>query len=120
MEGAQVKISKKKDRTLVTFSGEMTVVNAGEFRKRLLEAFATGKPVEVSLAGLTAIDVTGLQLLCSCHRTSVARAIPCTVTGRNEALAATAEVAGLPRLKGCVQDVGGTCIWRLDTDKVTV
>ncbi|MBU5638715.1 STAS domain-containing protein [Geomonas sp. Red69] len=120
MEAAQVKIFKKKERTLVTFSGEMTIANVGELRERLLQAFAAGKTVELSLVGLTAIDVTGLQLLCSCHRTSVAQGIPYLLTGRNEALAAIAEVAGLPRLKGCVQDVDGTCIWRIDTDKVTV
>ncbi|WP_224982959.1 STAS domain-containing protein [Geomonas agri] len=120
MEAAEVKVSKKKERTLVTFSGEMTIANVGELRERLLLAFAAGKPVELALAGLTAIDVTGLQLLCSCHRTSLAKGIPCTITGRNEVLADIAAVAGLPRLKGCVQDVEGTCIWRIDTDKVTV
>ncbi|MBJ6752458.1 STAS domain-containing protein [Geomonas anaerohicana] len=120
MEAADVKVSKKKERTLVTFSGEMTIANVGELRQRLLQAFAAGKPVEISLAGLSGIDVTGLQLLCSCHRTSVDRGIPCTVTGRNEALAAIAEVAGMPRLKGCVQDDDGTCFWRIETDMVTL
>ncbi|MBU5612962.1 STAS domain-containing protein [Geomonas azotofigens] len=120
MDGAHVKVSKRKDRTLVTFSGEMTIANVGELRERLLQAFAAGKPVELSVAGLTDIDVTGLQLLCSCHRTSVARGLPCTVTGRNEALAATAAVAGMPRLKGCVMDVDRTCVWHIDTDKVAV
>ncbi|GFO65107.1 STAS domain-containing protein [Geomonas paludis] len=120
MEAAQVKVSRKKERTVVTLSGEMIIANVGELRQRLLQAFAAGKPVELCVAGVTGIDVTGLQLLCSCHRTSVDRGIPCTVTGHNEALAAIAEVAGMPRLKGCVTDVDGTCFWRTDTDMVTL
>ncbi|MBJ6799882.1 STAS domain-containing protein [Geomonas propionica] len=118
MEAAQVKISKKKDRTLVSFTGEMTIGNVGELRKRLLQAFAGGKPVELSLAGLTEVDVTGLQLLCSCHRTSVQQGIPCTVTGGSEVLAAIAEEAGMPRHKGCAVDVDGSCIWRIETETI--
>lgn len=118
MEAAEAKISKKKDRTLVSFTGEMTIGNVGELRKRLLQAFAVGKPVELCVAGLTEIDVTGLQLLCSCHRTSVERGSAFTLTGRNRALADIAEVAGMPRLKGCVQDVDGTCIWHIETETV--
>ncbi|QWV94716.1 STAS domain-containing protein [Geomonas oryzisoli] len=119
MDAADVKVSKKKERTLVTFSGEMTIANVGELRLSLLQAFAVGKPVELSLAGLTGIDVTGLQLLCSCHRTSVDKGVPCTVTGRNEVLAAMAETAGMPRFKGCAEDVAQTCMWRVETERAT-
>lgn len=111
MNAQLAKITKKRERTLVAINGAMTVGNAVELRERLLEAFAGGEPVELSLAGMTDIDVTGLQLVCSCHKTAMARGVEFTVTDGTEALSFVAAVAGMYRHQGCVEDVAGTCVW---------
>ena len=113
-----VKITKKKDRTLVAVHGAMTAVNATELKDRLLEAFAPGREVELSLGGVTEIDVTGLQLLCSCHRTSVERGIGFRMKQESAPLVEVARTAGMYRLKGCVMDTEGTCIWVEQNERV--
>lgn len=111
MNAQLAKITKKKDRTLVAVNGTMTVGNAVELRERLLEAFAVGGPVELSLAWMTDIDATGLQIVCGCHKTAMTRGVVFTVTGGTEALSTVAAVAGMYRHKGCVEDAAGTCVW---------
>lgn len=117
--GAQlVKITRKKDRTLVSVHGAMTVANAAELKERFLEAFAPGRDVELSLGGVTEIDATGLQLLCSCHRTSVERGMGFKMKQESESLVEVARTAGMYRLKGCVVDEAGTCIWLEQNERV--
>lgn len=45
------------------FHGELVIENAADLQMRLREALAAGEPVELDLAGVTQVDVTGLQLL---------------------------------------------------------
>ena len=119
MDAQLAEITRKKDRTVVAVNGSMTVGYAVELRTRLLEAFSNGQPVELCLAGMTAIDLTGLQLLCSCHKTAMTRGVAFTVTCGTDALSTVAAAAGMYRHKGCVADVGGTCVWLNGMDKVT-
>lgn len=119
MDAQLGKITRKKDRTVVAINGSMTIANAVELRERLLEAFAGGKAVELSLAGMTDIDLAGLQLVCSCHKTALARGVAFSVTGGTEALSSVAAVAGMYRHKGCIEDVDGTCVWLKEEDRVT-
>ena len=119
MDAPQTRINKKKDRTVVTIEGAVTVERAAEFRTLLLQAFERGKNVELVLSGLTEIDVSGLQLLCSCHRSSVARGVGFVLLGCNETLHETAALAGMYRHKGCLEDTPGTCLWLKERDKVT-
>ena len=68
MKGVQRKESKP-----LCLEGELTVSNAVVLRERLLEALGQSDQVEIDLAGVTAVDLAGLQLLCSAHRTAVAQ-----------------------------------------------
>lgn len=107
-----VKITKRKDRTLVAVTGPMTVAQASEIKEALLRAFEPGRPVELSLEQVTEIDVTGLQLICSTHRTAMRDEVALAVTGCDrEEISSTAQVAGMLRHTGCSQDVSGTCVW---------
>lgn len=110
-----IKITKKKDRTLVSVTGPMTVVLARELKEGLLNAFGVGKEVELSLAGVTEVDLTGLQLLCSAHRTSLTKGVRFSVADEQPAaLTETAQLAGMLRQQGCIQDVACSCVWRTD------
>jgi len=108
-----VKVSKKKDRTQVVVSGSLTIAQAAQLRDGLLQAFNSGKKVELSLAGVTAFDLTALQLICSAHRTSCQRGMEFTVVGDDlEQFTSVARLAGMLRHTGCVQDVNCSCIWK--------
>lgn len=118
MDTPSVKITKKKDRTLVAINGAMTIGQAAELRDGLLQAFGMGKRVELSLEGVTEVDITGLQLLCSSHRTSTAKELEFCVTGADgERFSSVALLAGMQRHTGCAQDSAGTCVWKKEFSK---
>lgn len=112
--GAQaVKITRNKGMTKAAVTGAMTIERVAELRQGLLKAFEPGKPVVVSVTGVTEVDLTGLQLLCSAHRTSSARGVGFELEGFEAGpVAAVAKLAGMLRHTGCAQDACGTCIWK--------
>lgn len=92
--------------------GELTIPFAGEFRGALLDAFDAAARVIVNLEGVSAADITGLQLLCSAHRSACAREKALCVEGMtNPVVAEAAGLAGFRRHVGCAVDVGKSCIW---------
>ncbi len=110
-----LKITKKKDVTQVAINGAMTICQAAELKAGLLKAFETGKPVEIQVAGVTEVDVTGLQLICSAHRSSLERGCTLKVSGTDsEGFARVAQQAGMLRHAGCSHDVTNSCIWKTE------
>jgi ABC-type transporter Mla MlaB component len=109
-----IKISKKKVSTAVAISGPMTIANISELRNAMLKAFGLGKKVQLSVSGVTDLDVTGLQLLCSCHKTAIAKGLEFSVTeeGGGAVFSEVSYAAGMARQKGCDLDTSGTCIWK--------
>jgi anti-anti-sigma regulatory factor len=113
MDASAVKIVKRKAVTVVSLSGAMTIENIGELKSGLLKAFSFGKDVQLSLKGVTEVDLTGLQLLCSAHRTSIARELHFSVTGAaGEVVSSVADLTGMMRHAGCASDINGTCVWK--------
>lgn len=95
----------------VRIQGEMTVINACQARDALIEAFSAER-ICVDVQDITAIDLTGLQLLCAAHRAALAGSKTLEVSGvENEAFIAAAEAAGMLRHVGCKRDEKNTCIW---------
>jgi len=93
-------------------AGELTIPYAGQFRGALLDALDGAGRVIVSLEGVTAMDITGLQLLCSAHRTATAREKGFGIEGTtNPAVTQAAGLAGFRRHVGCAVDVGKSCVW---------
>jgi anti-anti-sigma factor len=117
MGAPAVKIVKRKSVTVVSLSGAMTIENIGELKSWLLKAFSFGKDVQLSLKGVTEVDLTGLQLLCSAHRTSIARELHFSVTGAaGEVVSSVADLTGMMRHAGCASDSNGTCVWKKSSD----
>lgn len=115
MDGLTISREETADQggTLVLkVEGELTIPYAGEFRGALVDAFDAAGRVIVNLAGVSAVDVTGLQLLCSAHRSACNREKWLGVEGlTNPVLAEAAGFAGFRRHVGCAVDVGKSCIW---------
>ncbi len=100
------------DALVLTVEGAMTVQYAGELRDHLLAAFEKAPRIMADLRGVTEIDVAGLQLLCSAHRSSVAANKTFTITHEPGSVVwEAAGAAGQLRQTGCVVDVCHTCIW---------
>lgn len=112
MDDPAVMMIKNSSATHVAVTGPMTIARIGEIRDGLLEAFALGQKVQLSLEGVTEVDLTGLQLICSAHRTSIASNLELSISGCQETIAAVAELSGMPRHTGCAQDLEGSCVWK--------
>lgn len=99
------------DRLLVV-SGRMTVHYIGEIKAALIEAFKGTEQLTCDLEQVSEMDLTGLQLLCSAHRESLAKGIPFFVRGLDtESIHPVLVEAGFPRNAGCLQDTNKTCLW---------
>lgn len=97
---------------VVSVSGPMTVQYLAPLRDALIDAFTAGNGVRLDTREVTGIDVAGLQLICSAHRTSMAERKQFSVEGlENSVIAAAARATGFFRHIGCAQDLDKTCVW---------
>jgi anti-anti-sigma factor len=111
---AEFSVAQKKsqDGITLTVAGSMTIEYAADMRDVLQDAFTQGDTVTVDLTKLEGIDISGLQLLCAAHRTSLAQEKRLIVQGSKHAnVQKSAMLAGYYRHVGCSQDVTKTCIW---------
>ena len=91
--------------------GAMTIHHAEEIWSAMLEALAEADEVRLEMAQVKEIDLMGLQLLCSAHRTSVSMSKRFILGGCSASVKETIQDSGFKRYVGCEQDVDHTCIW---------
>lgn len=92
--------------------GGFDFVRSGEILGALQEALAAHRPVLLDLSAVTGIDLAGLQLICSAHRTAVATGTGFSLsTPLSPLLTARAREAGFPRQAVCVGDLECACLW---------
>lgn len=97
---------------VVRVTGPTSITNVSILLMRLLAAFEQSDNVVVDLAGVTEIDVAGLQLFCSSHRSSIFMNKGFRITGQNQpAIWEAAAASGQLRTSGCAIDAHHTCIW---------
>lgn len=97
---------------VVRIAGPANINNISAMLKQLLSAFEQADNVVVDLGGVTEIDVVGLQLFCSSHRSSLVINKGFSVTGQDQpAVRAAASASGQLRTSGCAIDTQHTCIW---------
>ncbi len=105
-------ISEAGDQGTITVRGDITIANAGEFRNALLNIQDRWSSLTVNLEGLEEIDVTGLQLLCSAHRTAVKLDKQLTLVGQTvEILNKSALKSGFVREQTCAAGGDHECLW---------
>ncbi len=96
----------------LTVSGDLTVARAGELRTALSDALAQAGAVEVTVAKVTALDVTFPQLLCSAHRAAVEGGKELAVKGLDEeSFGELLRRSGFLRHIGCREDTRRSCFW---------
>ncbi|ACM20612.1 STAS domain protein [Geotalea daltonii FRC-32] len=97
---------------VVKVSGPLTVQNVGELKTSLLQALEGGEQLCLDLAGVTEVDLAGLQLLCSAHRSSLhLNKHLCITTGDSDIIDTASMEAGFQRHVGCAQDKEKSCFW---------
>ncbi|HEX9022379.1 MAG TPA: STAS domain-containing protein [Geobacteraceae bacterium] len=97
---------------VVAISGRMTIEHAGEIRSALLEVFASSDGVRLDLERVSEVDLTGLQLICAAHISSIRLKKRFNVnTTASEPLISFVQNAGFLRHIGCCMDISQTCVW---------
>ncbi len=107
-------IDCKKESGKLTLQGELTIPHAGEFRSAL-SGLLKGEGndcVSIHLEGVTEIDLSGLQLLCSAHRSAAKLKKRLTLSGvPQELFGQIMETSGYVRLKDCEIHGAEGCFW---------
>lgn len=96
-------IEKNGDgESLLRIEGEATVEHGEELRDALLDGLNSNQVLRIDLAQTTAIDIFGIQLICSAHRSAVAWGKAMDFDGDPPEVAAHAfDAAGFARPQGC-------------------
>ncbi len=97
---------------IISIAGNMTIPHISGIRDELLRELEAAEQAVLELGAISSIDVTGLQLLCSAHRSFVKKGKLIAIPGlRSDSVRTAAESAGLPRNVCCVADSKCDCLW---------
>lgn len=96
----------------IVLSGELTIINAADNTACLKEAFEVHDVVSISFRDITNVDLTGLQLLCSAHRTaSAANKVLRLPESMPELIWQAARSGGFIRRRGCSFSPKSDCLF---------
>ena len=109
---ADIRRKQEGDRAIVTVSGDATVSSAAALKKELVAALQAASAVDVIVEGITAVDITFPQLLCSAHRTAAAWNKSLAVAGLEQERMSTMLLrTGFSRQTGCQENTRTSCLW---------
>jgi anti-anti-sigma regulatory factor len=105
-------VKDSDERKVLVLEGDLTIINAAELKRILLEAIDNSTHVELDLEHVTDIDLSCIQLFCSAHRTSLDLNRTVSIgSGHPEVIREAVKEAGFPLNKGCKLDADGSCLW---------
>ncbi len=106
---------KSSETSILRLEGRWTIERAAELKHLLAEALRVGDSVIVELDGLSACDLSCLQLLCSAHRTSLGLHKQLLLQGNKpDVIKRAVQDAGFSRTMGCDKALSQTCLWTGD------
>jgi len=109
---ADIKIQKKKNERVVVINGELTIEYAVELKNALEQALKDGERVVLDLSKVTEMDLSGLQLLCCAHKTSVNLKKTLELTHDSpDVFKQTVRTSGYKRYAGCIKETEKSCLW---------
>jgi two-component system, chemotaxis family, sensor kinase CheA len=108
----RIELSEAGGNRLIRLEGELSAATGGRLRTALLDALRPERKTILDTAGLTAVDLSGLQLICSAHRTYLSRNAVIEIRGMPESIHEALRAAGFDpqqsvcpyRQKGAVSD----------------
>ncbi len=99
---------------IIQLDGDLDIQRALELKEKLLRAHRAQGDVTIDFGRVTGADVSGLQLLCSLHRTLTVENRQLALRGAMpEGLKQAVRESGYERERGCVRDTNRTCLWVL-------
>ena len=109
----QVRTEQAAGRRVLHVEGELALATADRLRLVLMEDIEAGQTTVLDAGGVTALDLCGLQLLCSAHRTyrRLGASFELQATSPeflDPASAAGCQAGGF----GCPCSEDGPCIWK--------
>jgi anti-anti-sigma regulatory factor len=100
---------------VLKLKGRCTIEHAAELKAVLIDALHGQEDLVVSLDGVSELDLSCLQLLCSAHGTSLKRNKSFTLDGIfPEAFKQIVKDAGFLGAMSCLHDPGADCPWKGD------
>ncbi len=103
---------------LLTIAGAMTIQRAAEIKGLLADALARSDRLAIDLDGVTEVDLSGLQLLCSAQRTASQSRKHVAFAGPTpEIFRRAAADAGVCVRSGCGAEDPGKCPWKGETER---
>jgi anti-anti-sigma regulatory factor len=106
------KAEESGNNTILTISGELTIQNASALQGIFIRSLESSSNLTVNLEGVTDLDLSFLQMLCSLHRTSTDLKKNLALTGRYpEIFRDAVKSAGYSRRSGCGSNNNKNCLW---------
>lgn len=103
---------RSDETNVLKLDGSWTIERADELKCALLEALNGGERIVIELGGLTDLDLSSLQLLCSAHRMSLRLGKHLAFhKQKSENLKQVVRNAGFIRTIGCHKDPCKSCLW---------
>ena len=109
-KSGKVKDSATKE---VVLSGSLSLAFAAEIRNQLLHAFDEADTVHVSLKDVDDVDLSLIQILCSAHRSALARKKTLTLQkSLPDMFVQIVDDAGFQGHIGCSNGGEECCVWK--------
>ena len=106
------KVDKSDDKKILSINGDLTIQNAAELQKILIECLEDTAHLTLNIENVTEIDMSCLQLLCSAHKTTLNTDKGLSIDGSPSAIFQEAvNVSGYQQFSGCELDKSNSCLW---------
>ena len=109
----QITVDDSAGTRVLRASGEATLPGVAGLRAALTEAWSGGREAVLDAGGLTDIDLSGMQTICSGHRTFQNRGGNLVVRNLPECVRAAARQAAYDEKHSlCPNRRGDACVWK--------
>ncbi len=108
----QVDVRETQHFRIIHVKGELSIGSTEPLRDAFLAALQPGARTVLDAGGVTTVDLCGLQLLCSAHRTYVVNGALLEILNKSESLDRTACAAGYDASRSvCPYRRESDCLW---------
>ena len=114
----QLQVDVGENVRTIRAEGELSITTAGALKTALVEGLRTEARTVLDASSITSVDLAGLQLVCSAHRTYRARDAALEFSTVSEVVRKTAVAAGFEVThSSCPYRQAGECLWRFECPK---
>lgn len=105
-------LDRTAEGSVLKLKGSWTVERARELKRALLDALNSGERIIIESQGITELDLSAMQLLCSAHRMSLRLGKHLSLhEQKSKPLKRMARDLGFARARGCHRAPLENCLW---------